>query len=308
LAYGGGWDGWIKLRDTNYGVWLDTSTSPQEFRGWAWSDMVIGWISFNCKDVSCSTSNYKVFLTAPLNQPPTANNLSVDAQSSDVICGETEGSRAKFSWNFVDPDPGDSQSAYQIQIDNNSDFSVDTGKILSSSQTFLFSRPYPLLNWGTTYYWRLMVWDSHDAPSTWIIGPSFTTPSHSYPTIDFSWDPQKPKVGEVVQFTDLSVVYGGTTKSSWYWEFPAGTYSCVTPTTNCEVAQNPAIKFLQIPQYPNNKIYLTVTDSDGFYCRGEKSIVVTYPLPFFKEIPPIFFKMREFLASLISAVSKIKLF
>jgi len=312
LAYGGGWDGWIKLNDANYGVTLNSSTG--EFEGWAtgWDDTpgeaVVGWISFNCKNQNvCSTSTYKVFLTAPPNQPPTANNLSVDAQSSDVICGETSGSRAKFSWNFVDP--GDSQSAYQIQIDNNSDFSppeVDTGKILSSSQTFLLSRPYPLLKWGTTYYWRLMVWDNHDATSTWINGPSFTTPSHAYPAIDFSWKPQRPVVGEVVQFTDQSNCYdtagtttcSNSTDDSFLWTFQNG-----NPQSSTN--QNPTTTFSSIGE---SKITLKVTDSYGYSCSVSKSLRTTYPLPFFKEIPPTFFKMKNFFASLISAVLKVKLF
>jgi hypothetical protein len=291
LSSGGGWDGWISLRNDskNYGVWLDTSTSPQEFRGFAWSDMVIGWISFNCKDGGfneatgqpynvCSTSNYKFYLTTPLNLPPTAESLSVDVSSSYVICGETSGSRAKFSWTFVDQ--GDSQSAYQIQIDNNSNFSspeVDTGKVLSSSQTFLLSRPFPLLNWGTTYYWRLRVWDSHDTPSTnWIYGPFFTTPSHSYPTIDFSWNPQNPAVGEVVQFTDGSTVYGGATKSSWYWTFQNGNPSS---STN----QNPTTTFTSTGP---NSVTLKVTDSNGYWCESSQTVNLTYPLPTWKEIAP----------------------
>lgn len=45
-----GWDGWILLGDetntwTNQ-VRIDPDTN--EFRGWAWGDEVIGWISFNC--------------------------------------------------------------------------------------------------------------------------------------------------------------------------------------------------------------------------------------------------------------------
>ena len=38
-----GWDGWISLRDTNYGVSLNDITN--ELEGWAWSDD-FGWISF----------------------------------------------------------------------------------------------------------------------------------------------------------------------------------------------------------------------------------------------------------------------
>ena len=54
-------DSWIRLRDTDYGVWRNDLTLPNEFRDWAWSDIVIGWISFNCIDRNiCGTSDYKV--------------------------------------------------------------------------------------------------------------------------------------------------------------------------------------------------------------------------------------------------------
>ena len=65
LSYGGGWDGWIRLRDTNYGVSWNESTN--ELEGWAWSDMVVGWISFNCNNEGvCENpdySDYKVTTT-----------------------------------------------------------------------------------------------------------------------------------------------------------------------------------------------------------------------------------------------------
>src|SRR3989344_1840935 len=51
LSYGGGWDGWIKLRGTTYGVSIDNGTG--DFSGYAWSDAVIGWIKF-------AGTNYKV--------------------------------------------------------------------------------------------------------------------------------------------------------------------------------------------------------------------------------------------------------
>lgn len=48
----GGWDGWIKLgpleiSGTDYGVWVDNSTSPPQLKGWAWGFNVVGWIKFN---------------------------------------------------------------------------------------------------------------------------------------------------------------------------------------------------------------------------------------------------------------------
>jgi hypothetical protein len=62
----GGWEGWIKLSGTAqdgspYGVYID---SNGDFHGYAWSDMVIGWLSFNslnCAGPGCAPgSPYKV--------------------------------------------------------------------------------------------------------------------------------------------------------------------------------------------------------------------------------------------------------
>jgi hypothetical protein len=52
-------------------------------------------------------------------------------------------------------------------------------------------------------------------------------------------------------------------------------------------------------------IRLIVTDTASRSDRQDHQLSVTYPLPFWKEIPPIFFKMRDFFASL---VLKFKLF
>jgi len=47
-------------------------------------------------------------------------------------------------------------------------------------------------------------------------------------------------------------------------------------------------------------IRLIVTDTAQRSDREDHQILVTYPLPFFKEIPPIFFKIRDFFASLFN--------
>ncbi len=61
LANGGGWDGCVSLRGANYGVSIDPATG--DFYGWAWSDMVLGWLSFNGADAGAG-GPYKVFTTA----------------------------------------------------------------------------------------------------------------------------------------------------------------------------------------------------------------------------------------------------
>jgi PKD repeat protein len=313
LAYGGGWDGWIRLRNDskNYGVWLDTSTSPQEFRGWAWSDMGIGWISFNCKDVSCSTSSYKVYLTAPLNQPPTVSN-PYETQNCCAWGSPSQvapGLAITLHWTYSDPE-GDSQSAYEIWLDDSSDFSdpkfnhlVDPG----SSQSYTLdltqddnSDWITRLNWNTTYYWKVRVKDSAGNWSNWSPVASTTTPAHASPYVNFKWDPQKPLVNQIVQFTDLSECYNSSDNvvpcSSWFWTFQNG-----NPPSSTN--QNPTTTFSSVG---SNLVTLKVTDSSGYWCQNSKTVNSTYPLPFWKEIPP-FYYLKKFLASLFFTISKVKL-
>jgi PKD repeat protein len=204
--------------------------------------------------------------------PPSANNLLVNQPNYCVVTWPA----AILSWNFTDAD-GESQSAYRLQIDNNSSFSspeVDTGKIISSSNSYA-TQPNAL-SYNRTYYWRLMVWDTTDLASVWISGSPFSTPVHQYPTINFSWLPQSPMASEVVQFTDESTIYGGASKSSWSWKFTDGN----PPDSN---VQNPSVKFLSSA---DKSVTLMVTDSSGFSCQGERTISVQLPPPSWIEIPP----------------------
>ena len=207
-----------------------------------------------------------------LNQPPSATNLKVTQPDYCTISWPA----AILSWNFTDPD-GDTQSAYQVQVDNNSDFSspeVDTNKVISSSQSY--ATLSGVLSWNTTYYWRLKVWDSKNLSSSWISGSSFATPRHQYPTINFSWFPLNPAVNGSVQFTDSSIVFGGASKSEWQWTFT----DAAPPVSNQE---NPTTKFLSSA---NKSATLKMTDSDGFSCEGQRTISVQLPPPEWIEIAP----------------------
>lgn len=281
----GGWDGWIRLHNSLYGVWVDPDTSHFHHYAWGGNDTngdwnrkaVIGWISFNCAEGGssqnniCSISDYKVLTGAKINRPPEARNLSVS--ETDYCCAGSP--PVQLSWEFYDPDAGDYQTAYRVQIDTNSDFSspeVDTGKVSSSSEQYV-----PLnLSFETTYYWRVMVWDSADKSSFWTIGPSFTTDSH-HPCPDFTWTPERPAVDQIVQFTDLSTPDGGGIQS-WSWRFEFG-----NPSTSSE--QNPQTKFTQIDS-DGNQVRLRIQDLNGNICSITKHVNVRLPLPKWKEIQP----------------------
>ena len=206
--------------------------------------------------------------------PPTPVSLSV-AQSNYCIAGPG----ATFSWAISDPQSGDTQSAYYVQVATNAGFSgpgtvISTGKISSASTAYATLQG--VLSYDQKYYWQVMIWDNHNTASSWVSGPSFTTPKHPYPTVDFSWGPINPSANEDTQFADQSTVYGGSSKSAWSWVFQDG-----SPTSSTQ--QNPMIKFLAAGA---KQVVLQVTDSDGYACSRTKSVGARLALPNWKEIAP----------------------
>ena len=300
LSYGDGWEGWIRLRGSNYGVKINDAT--QEFEGWAWSDMVIGWISFNhlnCDSngdgvsdqgnysqcpIGQSVTDYKVKTSFSFNRPPTATNLNATLLDPCIYSLP-----ASFSWEFSDPDAGDTQEYYQVQIDNNSNFSsleVDSGKVHSSSEAYA---PAFSFLYNTRYYWRLMVWDNNDADSGWISGPSFTTPLHRYPDPDFIPSPQNPSVDQVVEFIDSSKCYnavgseylcrnGGGVSYQWDFDYDAEEGFTIDSTYK----GNATTTYATSEPYT---VRLRITDDIGT-CSTDRTVNVTLPLPEWWEIAP----------------------
>ncbi|KKU95291.1 MAG: Alpha-L-rhamnosidase [Parcubacteria group bacterium GW2011_GWA1_48_11b] len=182
-----------------------------------------------------------------------------------------------LSWQFTDPDSGDTQSAYRIQADNNAGFpspEIDTNQVSSSGSGTQYSPAG--LAYNTTFYWRVMVWDSKGSSSAWAQGTNFTTALHQYPISNFTWTPTTPGELQDTQFTDTSQVFGGASKSAWSWTFQDG-----SPATSTE--QNPEVQFAPIGI---KQVILRLTDSDGFACSTTKSTNVQLPFPDWQEISP----------------------
>jgi len=110
-----------------------------------------------------TSSPYKIkFALWMPNQSPNAPAL--DSPSTDAAFEPSED--VTFSWLFNDPDAGDSQSSYQFQLDDQSDFSspiIDTGKVVSGASSITQTLPS---SFGI-YYWRVKTWDSQDAEGAW---------------------------------------------------------------------------------------------------------------------------------------------
>ncbi|MBO8128264.1 MAG: hypothetical protein H0Z39_03570 [Peptococcaceae bacterium] len=100
-----------------------------------------------------------------------------------------------FNWSFIDPDPGDYQTAYQVVIRKKSDGTViyDSGKVMSPEESFRLptsadpATPGPLWVSGEYEFTvEVRVWDSMDIPSEW-------SPSSDFCVIAF----ERPRVAEI---------------------------------------------------------------------------------------------------------------
>jgi len=76
------------------------------------------------------------------------------------------GSTLNFTWIFSDPNQGDNQTGYQIQLDNNPTFSspeVDSGYIASENWWTLQNLP----NFVDEFYWQVRNWDEENNTGDW---------------------------------------------------------------------------------------------------------------------------------------------
>lgn len=79
-----------------------------------------------------------------------------------------------FTWTFNDPDSGDSQSAFQLQIEEVGVGLVhDTGKTASSNETYTLSGGTIANN--ESFQWRVKTWDSEDFEGPWSDYDTFST-------------------------------------------------------------------------------------------------------------------------------------
>jgi hypothetical protein len=179
-----------------------------------------------------------------------ANNILVRATSDVTI-----------SWMFYDPDPEDSQTAYQVTVENNDTGALvaDTGKVMSSAKFATVAIPANLKD--VVLRQRVTVWDTDDVAGTpspyglFRVGdpPTFNsfTPDGSVlienPAPPFTWD---------VTF------YGGRTQGRYLLEIrEAGVVVHSSGWVHTTMPSHTPPPILE-----NNKTYtatVTVEDSNG---------------------------------------------
>jgi len=283
----GGWDGWINMRGTSPDYGVSWNPGTKEFSGFAWGSDVVGWISFNCADLGvCGSSNYKV--VRDMGGAPSASGLSV---STGDYC--TAPSHV-FSWTFSDPEDGSTQTSYELQVDNNNDFSSPEvsssgGGGTAYSAIVAVSPGANQLGYNTNYSWRVKVFDSNGVDSGWVDGASVTTEQHLYPDSGFIFNPGAPSQGEEITFTENTTCYDtnnnaipcpvSTTTVHYRWDFDYESMPFTEDATSRVVSATYSDTAL-------HTVALDVTDQDTNTCRGTQDISLQSPLPEFREIAP----------------------
>lgn len=101
-------------------------------------------------------------------------------------------STPELTWTFTDPDPGDTQSAFQIQIAKESDLNVviDSGQLMTDQWHYIIptstSPEYASPLWNSGEYrfkYRVKVWDQNGAESPWSNWGSFCIVAFERPRI-----------------------------------------------------------------------------------------------------------------------------
>ncbi|MFH1714326.1 MAG: LamG-like jellyroll fold domain-containing protein, partial [Candidatus Nealsonbacteria bacterium] len=284
-----------------YGVDIDKDTG--DFSNYSWSNMIIGWTSFNSIDTG-SPINYKVQTFFNFDRAPEIQNLNY---SSPTTCSY-EMSIPIFSWDYSDEDDvplgTDPQTIYQIRIDNDSTFGVDanddpildgdeyrcSGSLCEVTTPVHSFSPQPAewISWtdyGQTYYWKARVKDSNGKWSSWSSSVSFITQAHPYSEPNFSSAPEIIVVNEDVNFTDLSTCYYSSgvdydckdePVNLYAWDFDGNL--TVDSTTRGDVTY----------QYTSSGSYIAILEikDDVGTCDIQVPLGALVPLPEYKEVAP----------------------
>ncbi len=299
---------WGSEEFVDYGVTADISSG--EFSGWAWNKSRvnnasgIGWISFNCADSGaggCASTDYMV--SGYLNTVPTSTNMTSPNWSSSDACSDTA-LKSILEWEFSDPDKGSSQSAYQLVVDTDDTRDddtplLDTGNTSGSAQQYLLNSSS--LDYDTSYYWWIKVWDNHDIDSDWHQystepdtdnddgnANTFTTYKHEFPEVYFHWVPDPPSVNEDVTFTSDSSRYTvatptiatscSTSTCNYNWDF-SGSDATIT-----EGSTSSSTITVQFTSTSTQTVVLEVTDQEDYTCASSTSIEMNPELPIWREV------------------------
>jgi len=281
----GGWDGWILLGPivkggTDYGVSINRSTG--DFSGWAWSNMVIGWISF--ERVKTSFSFW----------PPNAviSCEGVDCNGPGCECNGTwttfngDGVIYRINNDSTDPDDNIVKSTWSIVGYQDPYFSC-------SSPNPLCDLTMPKIPKGD-YIIKLTVEDEGGLSDT--TSHPIKVKQDAIADFDCSlngenWGTACEDLvvyqGQLIYLKDKSTASEGASITSRIWKINSGVFNGNNATTSVNLTES------------ENTITLVIGDSQGRSDSEDKTIEARLPLPEYKEVPPVIW-LEKFFAGIVN--------
>ena len=156
------------------------------------------YIRARTQDYSGNFGPYSSSNTFTITHPPVAADMYPNAGVVFLYAGV---GNVTFTWKFTDPSPYDSQTAYQVTVEDasNGTVLVDSGKVLTSSKSATLA--IPVGGKDIELRWKVRLWDSDD-----VVGPD-----SSYQAF-YVADPPAPVINSPANAAVLST---GTPTVTW---------------------------------------------------------------------------------------------
>ncbi|MFA7169518.1 MAG: hypothetical protein WC178_01560 [Candidatus Paceibacterota bacterium] len=241
--------------------------------------------SSDCHASSCNPENH-----APV----------VVVDGYDEATNFCDGLSYRLKWIFSDED-ADKQAFYSVEVREKETiapvYSVSRQSADSFCQIFDGIFTNGDIGYGKTYEWRVKVSDddSRDlcrGTSKWSewssMEKSFTTPLHPYPSVSFTIENEREESCdegicsflEDINFISTSKVFSVDKGVTYKWYIDSFGPNSVYSTEN-----NVLRKFLEVDEAMHN-IRLSVTDSDGYICSVDQTLVLKKSNAKWNEIVP----------------------
>lgn len=294
LSNGGGWDGWVKLRDP---AWAADSVMRNgcDLEGFAWGDLVAGWIKF--KDTVPAPWGVKTTECEVINDPPV---VTIGAPSVNYPCPPSPVS-VLFPWGADDPENNDI-SQWRFQADDSPvnwlipDIDRSGGPVsdpYTGDRLELVSSAGPLF-FGRNYEWRVKAIDELGADSGWVYGPSINNiPASPRPNPSFEcsldvsprdWRSVCDSLGIVVNekifFRNINDGY-----NYYGWDFDYDAISgFIQMATGSGSPPDPEVEYTFTESRPYEVRHKV--DEGGLPCEGFQILNIYEILPIWREISP----------------------
>ncbi len=95
LSHGDGWDGWVSLSGTSYGI---IKTDDSKFLGYAWGSDVVGWMKMIPPTAVCEQSETGTLPNSATIPPSTGNGSDLCSRGVVSSSGVVQSSNIGWSW------------------------------------------------------------------------------------------------------------------------------------------------------------------------------------------------------------------